>query len=100
MAASSGPLPANAHVSRHPCLRAKLSQLRVAQSSARETKLLIHEIATIVAVEALGSALQSVDDGEVGMRFFFSCLIVLLILYLIPPMFGSIHVCSQACFEY
>lgn len=59
-------LPPNAHISKHPCLQAKLSQLRVKQSNARETKLLIHEIATIVAVEALASCLQGVDDGQVG----------------------------------
>ncbi|MCJ1298073.1 hypothetical protein MMC08_000862 [Hypocenomyce scalaris] len=45
MASSS--LPANVHVSRHPCLCAKLSQLRSHNTNARETKALVHEIALI-----------------------------------------------------
>ncbi|KAF2105084.1 PRTase-like protein [Rhizodiscina lignyota] len=56
-------LPANAHVSKHPCTRAKLSQLRSHTTNARETKLLIHEIATIVGCEALASCVEAVEDG-------------------------------------
>ncbi|KAL8952030.1 MAG: hypothetical protein Q9222_002017 [Ikaeria aurantiellina] len=55
--------PANVHVSQHPCLRAKLSQLRSKDANARETKTLIHEIAMIVACEALATELKTVSTG-------------------------------------
>ena len=48
-------LPPNVHVSKHPCVRAKLSQLRSKSTNARETRTLVHEIATIIAVDALAS---------------------------------------------
>ena len=51
-------LPSNVHVSKHPCLLAKLSQLRSKSTSAKETKSLIHEIAFIVGCEALASAVE------------------------------------------
>lgn len=54
----------NVHVSQHPCLRAKLSQLRSHETNARETKQLVHEIATIVGCEALASALKVVEVGK------------------------------------
>lgn len=59
-------LPANAHISNHPCVRAKLSQLRSQGTNAREVKALINEIATIVGVEALGKALEVSDHGTVS----------------------------------
>ena len=46
-------LPSNVHVSKHPCLRAKLSQLRSKGTNARETKTLVHEIALLLGSEAL-----------------------------------------------
>lgn len=46
-------LPPNAHVSQHPCVRAKLAQLRSAGTGARETRVLVHEIALLVGCEAL-----------------------------------------------
>jgi len=58
-------LPPNAHISTHPCVRAKLSQLRSQSTAAREVKSLIHEIATIVGVEALTTCLQTVSNGTV-----------------------------------
>lgn len=58
-------LPHNAHVSAHPCLRAKLSQLRSSSTNARDTKALIHEIATIVGVEALAKVLDEKEAGTV-----------------------------------
>ena len=58
------PLPPNVHVSKHPCLQAKLSQLRANTTHARDTKTLVHEIALIVGCEALAKGLQ-VRDGEV-----------------------------------
>ena len=57
--------PANVHISSHPCLRAKLSQLRSASADARSVKLLVHEIATIVLCEALAASLSTATDGEV-----------------------------------
>ncbi|KAL8905021.1 MAG: hypothetical protein Q9171_006840 [Xanthocarpia ochracea] len=61
--AASNSVPSNIHISTHPCLRAKLSQLRSRDANARETKALVHEIALIVAVEALASELKSVSSG-------------------------------------
>ncbi|KAL9060029.1 MAG: hypothetical protein Q9162_000879 [Coniocarpon cinnabarinum] len=52
-------LPSNAHVSQHPCLRAKLAQLRSQSTNAREVKSLIHDISLIAGCEALGQALQA-----------------------------------------
>ncbi|RAL04773.1 uracil phosphoribosyltransferase [Aspergillus ibericus CBS 121593] len=48
-------LPSNVHVSSHPLLQAKLSQLRSASTSTRETRSLVHEIATILSVEAFAA---------------------------------------------
>lgn len=70
----------NVHISTHPCLRAKLSQLRSKHANARETKTLIHEIALIVAVEALASELTSVNSGTVSLATLF-CI----------PLIPSIH---------
>jgi uracil phosphoribosyltransferase len=49
----SSSLPPNVHVSEHPCIRAKLSQLRSKSSSSKEVKSLVHEISLILSVEAL-----------------------------------------------
>lgn len=54
------------HVSSHPCVRAKLSQLRSASTNARDTKTLVHEIATIVGVEALAKGLEVENVGTVS----------------------------------
>lgn len=59
-------LPSNVHVSTHPCVRAKLSQLRSASASPREVKALIHEISTIVGVEALAQGLTTTSAGTVS----------------------------------
>lgn len=56
MAAS---LPRNVNVSKHPCLRAKLSQLRAGTTKAKETRSLVHEITLILGTEALASGLQT-----------------------------------------
>jgi uracil phosphoribosyltransferase len=61
-------LPANVHISKHPCLRAKLSQLRSKSTNARETKTLVNEIATIIAVEAL-AGLEVLPSGTVSLFF-------------------------------
>lgn len=55
-------LPGNVHVSTHPCLRAKLSQLRSSSAQSRETKALVHEISLIVGCEALAAGL-TVEQG-------------------------------------
>ncbi|RYO96501.1 hypothetical protein DL765_011590 [Monosporascus sp. GIB2] len=62
-------LPPNVHLSQHPCLQAKLSRLRSKQTHAREAKILVHEIATILGCEALASALTAVDGPKVGYLF-------------------------------
>lgn len=64
MATSSS--PSSIHVSTHPCVRAKLSQLRSGSTSARDTKTLVHDIATIVGVEALAKGLEVESTGTVG----------------------------------
>ncbi|KAH0267764.1 uracil phosphoribosyltransferas-like protein, partial [Aureobasidium melanogenum] len=56
-------LPSNVHVAQHPCLRAKVSQLRSQQTGARDAKRLINDIATMLGYEALGSALRSTQQG-------------------------------------
>ena len=58
--------PSNVHVSMHPCLRVKLSQLRSKSANAQETKALIHEISMIIGCEALASGLEAVDSGTVS----------------------------------
>ncbi|KAL6915987.1 hypothetical protein ACHAPO_005440 [Fusarium lateritium] len=66
-------LPSNVHVSQHPCLRAKLSQLRSKSISSREVKSLIHEVSLIVSCEAFASSLQategSQDETPLGFQF-------------------------------
>ncbi|RMJ16151.1 hypothetical protein BHE90_010362 [Fusarium euwallaceae] len=57
-------LPSNVHVSQHPCLRAKLSQLRSKSINPREVKSLIHEISLIVSCEALASSLEATDGPQ------------------------------------
>ncbi|EKJ79720.1 hypothetical protein NXS19_007472 [Fusarium pseudograminearum] len=66
-------LPSNVHVSQHPCLVAKLSQLRSKSISPREVKSLIHEVSLIVSCEAFASSLQategSQDETPLGFQF-------------------------------
>jgi uracil phosphoribosyltransferase len=58
-------LPKNAHVSSHPCLQAKLSQLRSASTGCRDAQTLVHEIALMVGYEALGAGLAAQQEGTV-----------------------------------
>lgn len=58
-------LPKNAHVSQHPCLQAKLSQLRSASTSSKEVQSLVHDIALMVGYEALAQGLQAQNEGTV-----------------------------------
>lgn len=60
-------LPSNVHVSSHPCLKAKVSQLRSKSASAREIKCLVHEIALILGCEALAFSLQTKSSGTVSL---------------------------------
>jgi uracil phosphoribosyltransferase len=59
-------LPNNAHVSTHPCLQAKLSQLRSAATTSKDVQTLVHEIATMVGYEALASGLTTKNSGNVS----------------------------------
>jgi hypothetical protein len=61
-------LPANVHVSRHPCLLAKLSLLRSKNTHARDVRALINEISLIVGCEALASALTLVQGTMVSCK--------------------------------
>ncbi|KAI8316916.1 Uracil phosphoribosyltransferase [Colletotrichum sp. SAR11_240] len=57
-------LPSNVHVSQHPCLRAKLSQLRSKSTAAKDVKTLVHEIGLIVATEALAASTKATDGPK------------------------------------
>ncbi|PGH03697.1 uracil phosphoribosyltransferase [Blastomyces parvus] len=59
----ASPLPSNIHVSQHPCLRAKLSQLRSINTGSTDTNRLINDIAMILGCEALGASLQVISSG-------------------------------------
>jgi uracil phosphoribosyltransferase len=61
-------LPPHVHVSQHPSLVAKLSQLRSKHTSAKEVKVLIHEIGLILAIEALAKAIKPADGPKVGVN--------------------------------
>lgn len=61
-------LPSNVHVSNHPCLRAKLSQLRSKSTNARDTKTLVHEIALLLGSEALAQLeVHSTETADLDM---------------------------------
>lgn len=64
-------IPENVHVSQHPCLRAKLSQLRSKSTTAGETKQLVHEISLIIGTEAL-AGLETITIGTVSLSAFSS----------------------------
>ncbi|KAF2723623.1 uracil phosphoribosyltransferase [Polychaeton citri CBS 116435] len=51
------------HISSHPCLQAKLSQLRSASTHSSDVKRLVHEIGLIVGCEALAQGLQTSESG-------------------------------------
>ncbi|KDN71781.1 putative uracil phosphoribosyltransferase, partial [Colletotrichum sublineola] len=65
MTSSTTPqLPSNVHVSQHPCLRAKLSQLRSQSTPAKYVKTLVNEIALMVAYEALAASTKATDGPK------------------------------------
>ncbi|KAL4787923.1 uracil phosphoribosyltransferase-domain-containing protein [Aspergillus varians] len=57
-------LPSNVHISSHPLLQAKISQIRSSSSTTRETRNLVHEIATILGVEAFASGWKATGTGK------------------------------------
>ncbi|KOS20957.1 putative uracil phosphoribosyltransferase urg2 [Escovopsis weberi] len=57
-------LPENVHVSQHPSLRAKLSQLRSKSTSEKDVKSLIHDVSLIIACEALSESIKAVDGPK------------------------------------
>jgi uracil phosphoribosyltransferase len=58
--------PPNVHISTHPCIKAKISQLRSLSTNARDFKFLIQEIATIVACEAFASVFSNANGKTVS----------------------------------
>lgn len=58
-------LPSNVHVSSHPALQAKLSQLRSKSTDSKEVKSLIHEISLILSCEALATAISPIQGPKV-----------------------------------
>lgn len=58
------------YVSSHPCLQAKLSQLRSQSTSTRETRAQVTEISTILGVEAL-AGLSTVPGAKVRTMLIF-----------------------------
>ncbi|KAI8960383.1 PRTase-like protein [Daldinia sp. FL1419] len=57
-------LPSNVHISKHPCLVAKLSRLRSKRTESREVKSLINDISLILGCEALAASLTPVDGPK------------------------------------
>ncbi|POS72080.1 hypothetical protein DHEL01_v209527 [Diaporthe helianthi] len=66
-------LPKNVHISNHPCLRAKLSQLRSKSTPSKDVKALVHDISLIVGCEALASAITTApgpkDQTPLGFEY-------------------------------
>ncbi|KAK4252145.1 uracil phosphoribosyltransferase-domain-containing protein [Corynascus novoguineensis] len=66
-------LPSNVHVSQHPCLLSKLSQLRSQNTPPRDVKGLIHDISLILGCEAFAKGLSSTpgptDVTPLGFEF-------------------------------
>jgi uracil phosphoribosyltransferase len=85
---SSSSLPPNVHVSTHPCLQAKLSQLRSSTATARDTKALVHEIALCIGYEATAAGLSTKKGEVVCSIMLLPSLLInhnLLMLTQIPP---------------
>ncbi|KAK5060124.1 hypothetical protein LTR84_010008 [Exophiala bonariae] len=65
-------IPPNVHISKHPCLRAKLSQLRSKSTNARDTKALVHDISLLLGAEALANLeVETVgtDESPIGFEY-------------------------------
>jgi uracil phosphoribosyltransferase len=64
----------NVHVSQHPSVLAKLSQLRSKSASSKDVKALIHEISLVISTEALAKAITPADGPKVcRMNMMFYC---------------------------
>ena len=57
----------NVHISTHPCVQAKLSQLRLRSTFSPDTKSLIHEMTLMIGCEALAASLRTVANGTVSL---------------------------------
>ncbi|KAL5337777.1 hypothetical protein BJX70DRAFT_368730 [Aspergillus crustosus] len=57
-------VPSNVHISTHPLLQAKISQIRSSSTTTRETRNLVHEVATILGVEAFASGWKVTGTGK------------------------------------
>jgi uracil phosphoribosyltransferase len=66
-------LPPNVHVSTHPCLLGKLSQLRSKSTNVKEVKTLVHEISLLLGCEALAAKTVAVpgptDSTPLGFEY-------------------------------
>jgi len=65
-------LPSNVHISKHPCLRAKLSQLRSKSTNTRDTTTLVHDIALLLGSEALALLdieTAGTDESPIGFEY-------------------------------
>lgn len=80
----------NIHVSKHPCLKAKLSQLRSKSRTPREIKTLVHEIALIIGCEALAMGLEVTTSGTVSN--------LIVIIFLIFGDLGVNRLADADCF--
>lgn len=56
----------NVHVSTHPSLRTKLSQLRSQTADSRQVKALVNDISLILACEALAKNLVTGPGAKVN----------------------------------
>ncbi|KAK2592703.1 hypothetical protein QQS21_009604 [Conoideocrella luteorostrata] len=54
----------NVHVSHHPSVQAKLSQLRSESANSKDVKALVNDITLILACEALAKNMKPVDGAE------------------------------------
>lgn len=61
--------PPNVHISNHPCLLAKLSQLRSKNTNSKEVKSLVHEIGLILGCEALATTVKASPGPQVSYHF-------------------------------
>ena len=57
-------LPSNVHISSHPCLQVKLSQLRSKSTHMAKTRRLVREMTNILGVEALAASLSVIKRKE------------------------------------
>src|SRR5579862_7823782 len=93
---SAAVLPPNVHISKHPCLHAKLSQLRSTTTSSRDTNRLIHEIALIVGCEALAGAVEVQSAGVVSRQHTRTLSLSFSLIYIPLTCYCHYHYCCLA----